>query len=634
MTTLILIYIFLSIASAESCYPIEVTTISGEPVLGAHVFILDTDVGTTDSGGMVYPENDLVDKILGPINFYGLTRYAYVSACYCGSCKGDGRIGTKLNYFGFCSDKPPLYLQISNECGGSYGDLGLRPNCNCPEEIEELNVLDENLDLDLTVRDGDTTDGQTLPGVRVSGFDGTGKSFDQITDSKGLTVLKGSPGAWHFEASKDGYETRNWDWEIATSGSMRYFLFKSQTPKIENIGFYIIFHEDSLNGPELTGVRITGHDGAGKGFDKTANNLGQVGLPLEGSPGEWHFEASKDGYQSKIWDQEITDGGKTRYAFLKKIPDISSIDLYLTVHEGSIYGQILSGVRVNGHDGADKNFGQITNTNGLIVLKGSPGEWHFEASKDGYQTETWDQELISSASRDAFLVNITERPPPPPESLTLCLTVHEGNIYGKMLSGVRVTGWDGAGKHFDLITRFDGVVVLNGSPGTWHFEASKDGYQTETWDQELISSANRDAFLVKSQIQDTTLVGCHEDPHTGQVICSDDASVFLNEPIAQPLSDDTTTYADYCANQGYNYQDGRCIFPDGTSCDALEFYRGMCEYSYQANNEPFQSQPGCTRDPLTGQMICLDDFGVVSQQEQAPEPILGPIPAVSLSEGY
>ena len=101
MITLILIYIFLSIASAESCYPIEVTTISGDRCLVLTYFILDTDVGTTDSGGMVYPENDLVDKILGPINFFGLTRYAYVSACYCGSCKGDGRIGTKLNYLGF-----------------------------------------------------------------------------------------------------------------------------------------------------------------------------------------------------------------------------------------------------------------------------------------------------------------------------------------------------------------------------------------------------------------------------------------------------------------------------------------------------------------------------------------------------
>ena len=70
---------------------------------------------------------------------------------------------------------------------------------------------------------------------------------------------------------------------------------------------------------------------------------------------------------------------------------------------------ILPGVRVTGRDGADKNFDQITNSNGLIVLKGAPGTWHFEASKDGYQTEAWDQELISSANRDAFLVKITER---------------------------------------------------------------------------------------------------------------------------------------------------------------------------------------------------------------------------------
>jgi len=495
----------------------------------------------------------------------------------------------------------------------------------------------KSLDLDLTIRDGSTTNGQTLPGVRVTGHDGAGKSFTQITNSNGLTAIKGSPGTWHFEASKNGYETRNWDWEITASESRRYFLFTSQTSRIEEIGFYLLFFEESLNGQRLPGVRITGQDGKGKKFDKTATATGG-GIYLEGSPGTWHFEASKDGYQTNTWDQEITGRVGPINAFLVKNSEIpppksENLMLYLTVHDGSIYGQTLPGVRVTGLDGAGKSFDQTTNQNGIVVLKGSPGTWHFEASKDGYQTETWDQELISSANRDAFLVKITERPPPKIEDIDLYLTVHEGSIYGQTLPGVRVTGWDGAGKNFDQITRsgpIDGIVVLKGSPGTWHFEASKDGYQTNTWDQELISSANRDAFLVKSQIQDTTLVGCHEDPSTGQVICSDDASVFSKGPIAQPLSDEAVTYATYCTNQGYNYQNGQCIFSDGTSCDAGAFYRGECEYSPQSNNEPFQPQPGCMRDPATGQMICMDDFSGASQQQ----PLVGPAPKPYPAYGY
>ncbi|UEC41836.1 MAG: hypothetical protein METHAR1v1_80020, partial [Methanothrix sp.] len=39
--------------------------------------------------------------------------------------------------------------------------------------------------------------------------------------------------------------------------------------------------------------------------------------------------------------------------------------------------------------------------------------------------------------------------------------------------------------------------------------------------------------------------------------------------------------ADYCEERGYDYSGGRCIFPDGTSCDAWEFYRGECGYRPQ-----------------------------------------------------
>jgi putative hemolysin len=37
--------------------------------------------------------------------------------------------------------------------------------------------------------------------------------------------------------------------------------------------------------------------------------------------------------------------------------------------------------------------------------------------------------------------------------------------------------------------------------------------------------------------------------------------------------------ADYCSNQGYDYSGGRCVFPDGSACDAWEFYRGECSYN-------------------------------------------------------
>lgn len=62
-------------------------------------------------------------------------------------------------------------------------------------------------------------------------------------------------------------------------------------------------------------------------------------------------------------------------------------------------------------------------------------------------------------------------------------------------------------------------------------------------------------------------LGCHEDPATGQVICYDDASVFLQDPPVPETANDEM--AAYCLNQGYDYQNGQCIFPDGSSCDAI-----------------------------------------------------------------
>lgn len=36
--------------------------------------------------------------------------------------------------------------------------------------------------------------------------------------------------------------------------------------------------------------------------------------------------------------------------------------------------------------------------------------------------------------------------------------------------------------------------------------------------------------------------------------------------------------ADYCEGRGYDYSGGMCVFPDGSSCDAWEFFRGECSY--------------------------------------------------------
>lgn len=70
--------------------------------------------------------------------------------------------------------------------------------------------------------------------------------------------------------------------------------------------------------------------------------------------------------------------------------------------------------------------------------------------------------------------------------------------------------------------------------------------------------------------------------------------------------------ADYCSNQGYEYSNGRCVFPDGSSCDAWEFYRGECSYDPEPEKPMGMPNPAssyCTvqgykletrTDPTTG----------------------------------
>jgi VCBS repeat-containing protein len=85
---------------------------------------------------------------------------------------------------------------------------------------------------------------------------------------------------------------------------------------------------------------------------------------------------------------------------------------------------------------------------------------------------------------------------PPPQKVTLTLYVHEGSKDGPLLSGVRVTGYDGVGKSFDQTTD-GGYVVIEGTPGRWHFTISKEGYKDVTWDQDITETCTKHAYFTE-----------------------------------------------------------------------------------------------------------------------------------------
>ncbi|RSN71657.1 CARDB domain-containing protein [Candidatus Methanodesulfokora washburnensis] len=86
------------------------------------------------------------------------------------------------------------------------------------------------------------------------------------------------------------------------------------TPQKVTLTLYV--HEESKDGPLLSGVRVAGYDGAGKSFDQTTDGGYVV---IEGTPGKWHFTISKEGYKDVIWDQYITEACTKHAYFTEKI---------------------------------------------------------------------------------------------------------------------------------------------------------------------------------------------------------------------------------------------------------------------------------------------------------------------------
>jgi hypothetical protein len=176
----------------------------------------------------------------------------------------------------------------------------------------------------------------------------------------------------------------------------------------------------------------------------------------------------------------------------------SQVTLTLYVHDGSASGPIIPGALVTGQDASGNSFQQTTDSSGYVTIEGDPGTWSFSASADGYATGSWDQEITEDDTRDAFLQKV--QAPSQAETkesapVTLTLYVHEGRADGPKLSGAEVTGQDSAGNSFSQITDENGFVVITGSPGSWQFTATKQGYDVNSWPQEITETGTKHAYL-------------------------------------------------------------------------------------------------------------------------------------------
>ena len=105
-----------------------------------------------------------------------------------------------------------------------------------------------------------------------------------------------------------------------------------------------------------------------------------------------------------------------------------------------------------------------------------------------------------------------------PVPLTLTLNVHSGSASGPLLSGVLVTGSDGAGQSFNQTTGAGGYVTIAGTAGTWQFTASKAGYNENSWNQSITATETLDAYLTTTVVPVTLTLNVHSGSASGPLL--------------------------------------------------------------------------------------------------------------------
>jgi len=151
----------------------------------------------------------------------------------------------------------------------------------------------DQIALSIYVHEGNLN-GTVLSGVRITGQDSSGSSLQGTTDSQGIAVIRGNPGAWQLSFQKDGYESLSIDYDALQTEEVAAYLEKK--PSTQQVSLTISVYEGDLNGSALSGVEITGTDAAGSELEATTDSNGMA--VLSGTPGSWELNLAKAGYSS------------------------------------------------------------------------------------------------------------------------------------------------------------------------------------------------------------------------------------------------------------------------------------------------------------------------------------------------
>ncbi|OPY51483.1 MAG: Cna protein B-type domain protein [Methanosaeta sp. PtaU1.Bin060] len=267
------------------------------------------------------------------------------------------------------------------------------------QEENRFSMAYSQVTLSLYVLDGGP-DGSPLSGVAVTVYDAGGNRFERITNPNGLVVVRGDAGMWRFALVKDGYTPLNVNHNITANGRAFVFL-ESATVQPEQVSLTAYVHDGSLNGTQLSGVRVTGQDAGGNAFEGTTDSNGAV--TIGGQPGLWQFQFTRDGYEALDLSYEVNETHEAVVYLTRSQAQPEQVSLTAYVHDGSLNGTQLSGVRVTGQDAGGNAFEGMTDSNGAVTIGGQPGLWQFQFTREGYETLDLSYEVNETHEAAAYL---------------------------------------------------------------------------------------------------------------------------------------------------------------------------------------------------------------------------------------
>ena len=246
----------------------------------------------------------------------------------------------------------------------------------------------------------------------------------------------------------------------------------------------------------------------------------RYGLHVVDNAGNWNDEMnSNSNSQPSFYGAIEVDVIEAQSEQEESVP----VTLTLYVHEGSVYGPFISDATIEGQDGSGNSFQQTTDNSGYVIIEGYPGTWSFSVSAAGYETSNWDQDINEDDIKDAFLQQEQD------QDITLTLYIHDGSASGPIIPDAQVTGWDGLSNSFEQTSSSSGYVTITGYPGIWSFSVSADGYETNSWSQEITETDTKDAFLQEEQqYPQNSVIGKWDMQVEGECVDTDLGSLGLS----------------------------------------------------------------------------------------------------------